>query len=112
MASTAHGSLGLTSYRIASSGGLAGGREILNRRGWRFGNWGDGSSVGLRRRGRGGQSAGKQQAEHRSEEHTSELQSLMRNSYSVFCLNKKTTITTNTNSAILNSNQVSTHIHQ
>src|SRR3546814_6602682 len=31
-------------------------------------------------------------AEHaamRSEEHTSELQSLMRNSYAVFCLNKK-----------------------
>src|SRR3546814_5079173 len=27
--------------------------------------------------------------EHRSEEHTSELQSLMRNSYAVFCLNKK-----------------------
>src|SRR3546814_1936068 len=27
---------------------------------------------------------------HRSEEHTSELQSLMRNSYAVFCLNKKT----------------------
>src|SRR3546814_1153006 len=26
---------------------------------------------------------------HRSEEHTSELQSLMRNSYAVFCLNKK-----------------------
>src|SRR3546814_7414636 len=26
-----------------------------------------------------------------SEEHTSELQSLMRNSYAVFCLNKKTT---------------------
>src|SRR3546814_7791697 len=26
----------------------------------------------------------------RSEEHTSELQSLMRNSYAVFCLNKKT----------------------
>src|SRR3546814_4707367 len=26
---------------------------------------------------------------HRSEEHTSELQSLMRNSYSVFCLKKK-----------------------
>src|SRR3546814_5042515 len=30
----------------------------------------------------------------RSEEHTSELQSLMRISYAVFCLNKKTTITT------------------
>src|SRR3546814_5489166 len=28
-------------------------------------------------------------AEARSEEHTSELQSLMRNSYAVFCLNKK-----------------------
>src|SRR3546814_8950454 len=30
-------------------------------------------------------------AEGRSEEHTSELQSLMRISYAVFCLNKKTT---------------------
>src|SRR3546814_9379186 len=30
----------------------------------------------------------------RSEEHTSELQSLMRNSYAVFCLKKKTTNTT------------------
>src|SRR3546814_4700084 len=29
----------------------------------------------------------------RSEEHTSELQSLMRTSYAVFCLNKKTTPT-------------------
>src|SRR3546814_1203440 len=31
----------------------------------------------------------------RSEEHTSELQSLMRISYAVFCLKKKTQITTN-----------------
>src|SRR3546814_8410351 len=31
---------------------------------------------------------------HRSEEHTSELQSLMRISYAVFCLNKKTKHTT------------------
>src|SRR3546814_2202445 len=30
-------------------------------------------------------------ARHRSEEHTSELQSLMRSSYAVFCLKKKTT---------------------
>src|SRR3546814_2353753 len=30
--------------------------------------------------------------EHRSEEHTSELQSLMRISYAVFCLKKKKTI--------------------
>src|SRR3546814_3194710 len=29
----------------------------------------------------------------RSEEHTSELQSLMRNSYAVFCLNKKKNVT-------------------
>src|SRR3546814_9676374 len=33
----------------------------------------------------------------RSEEHTSELQSLMRISYAVFCLKKKTTKTTNRN---------------
>src|SRR3546814_9899638 len=32
----------------------------------------------------------------RSEEHTSELQSLMRISYAVFCLKKKTTKTNNT----------------
>src|SRR3546814_2957780 len=32
----------------------------------------------------------------RSEEHTSELQSLMRISYAVFCLKKKTKYTTNT----------------
>src|SRR3546814_2872224 len=31
-----------------------------------------------------------QRADQRSEEHTSELQSLMRNSYAVFCLKKKT----------------------
>src|SRR3546814_8210889 len=30
--------------------------------------------------------------DHRSEEHTSELQSLMRISYAVFCLQKKTTL--------------------
>src|SRR3546814_4289436 len=38
----------------------------------------------------------------RSEEHTSELQSLMRISYAVFCLKKKNTInTTHTNNTIL-----------
>src|SRR3546814_3476734 len=40
-----------------------------------------------------GQPVGEQR---RSEEHTSELQSLMRTSYAVFCLKKKTTKTTNT----------------
>src|SRR3546814_10871557 len=34
---------------------------------------------------------------YRSEEHTSELQSLMRNSYAVFCLKKKKKKTKNTN---------------
>src|SRR3546814_3290833 len=33
-------------------------------------------------------------AQHRSEAHTSELQSLMRHSYAVFCLKKKTQQTT------------------
>src|SRR3546814_9396201 len=32
---------------------------------------------------------GQTQSRYRSEEHTSELQSLMRNSYAVFCLTKK-----------------------
>src|SRR3546814_9037324 len=39
--------------------------------------------LGLGFQDRGGRAGG------RSEEHTSELQSLMRNSYAVFCLNKK-----------------------
>src|SRR3546814_8256852 len=34
---------------------------------------------------------GARAARHRSEEHTSEIQSLMRNSYAGFCLKKKTT---------------------
>src|SRR3546814_4694956 len=36
----------------------------------------------------------------RSEEHTSELQSLMRNSYAVFCLKKKKTTHTQTHNTI------------
>src|SRR3546814_7978800 len=38
-------------------------------------------------------------AQRRSEEHTSELQSLMRISYAVFCLKKKNTKTKNNNSS-------------
>src|SRR3546814_4178414 len=37
--------------------------------------------------------------EQRSEEHTSELQSLMRSSYAVFCLKKKTKVTTQNHKA-------------
>src|SRR3546814_1514078 len=45
---------------------------------------------------------------HRSEEHTSELQSLMRISYAVFCLKKKKT----TKYKLYNlSNQANTHLH-
>src|SRR3546814_9451430 len=39
-----------------------------------------------------------EQPERRSEEHTSELQSLMRISYAVFCLKKKSMITTRSRS--------------
>src|SRR3546814_3859949 len=53
-------------------------------------------------RGRRGRAAGRRapcappgKRRWRSEEHTSELQSLMRISYAVFCLKKKTKITTN-----------------
>src|SRR3546814_5868024 len=45
--------------------------------------------------GQGGRRDGFQQGTARSEEHTSELQSLLRISYAVFCLKKKTTQPTN-----------------
>src|SRR3546814_4146459 len=41
----------------------------------------------------------------RSEEHTSELQSLMRISYAVFCLKKKKKTTTNTTHNTINTKQ-------
>src|SRR3546814_6177170 len=47
---------------------------------------------------RGLQFQQRQPAVHRSEEHTSELQSLMRRPYAVVCLNKKNTTYTNTDS--------------
>src|SRR3546814_10050742 len=46
-------------------------------------------------------------ADTRSEEHTSELQSLMRNSYAVFCLKKKNKKTKNT---LLHYNKLIIHI--
>src|SRR3546814_8426577 len=49
----------------------------------------------------------------RSEEHTSELQSLMRISYAVFCLkkknNKKTQITNNTTTQLYHTHNSTTH---
>src|SRR3546814_4356285 len=47
--------------------------------------------VGQRRRRRQRKAAVIAQGDDRSEEHTSELQSLMRISYAVFCLKNKTT---------------------
>src|SRR3546814_2908974 len=52
-----------------------------------FSGWSDGWSAGASV-GYGAQSIGAS-VSHRSEEHTSELQSLMRISYAVFCLKKK-----------------------
>src|SRR3546814_9666166 len=48
----------------------------------------------------------KRQPARRSEEHTSELQSLMRISYAVFCLKKKTR-TNKISTTIINTNQQS-----
>src|SRR3546814_6198933 len=50
----------------------------------------------LRTGWRRGRKAPDRHSRQRSEEHTSELQSLMRISYAVFCLKKKQTITTMT----------------
>src|SRR3546814_3178081 len=47
----------------------------------------------------------------RSEEHTSELQSLMRISYAVFCLNKKNQIITKPERKHHNLYHLCTHIH-
>src|SRR3546814_10476014 len=69
----------------AADGGLCGAPE---RAGLRPGEHGGDGAVhgGIRRPPLGGGRAGG----GRSEEHTSELQSLMRISYAVFCLKKKT----------------------
>src|SRR3546814_8701884 len=48
-----------------------------------------GHPSGIKRSRGGGDKTAKPPRKHRSEEHTSELQSLMRISYAVFCLKKK-----------------------
>src|SRR3546814_6991284 len=53
-------------------------------------------AVGDQKFGEGGVGEHRDMAENRSEEHTSELQSLMRISYAVFCLKKNKKITQNT----------------
>src|SRR3546814_7832066 len=49
---------------------------------------------------------------HRSEEHTSELQSLMRNSYAVFCLQKKKNSDTKLKKTNTKKTQKQTHIQK
>src|SRR3546814_2769506 len=61
--------------------------------------------------------AGRGGGQGRSEEHTSELQSLMRISYAVFCLQKKTTTQppsrqTITHDALTYQNKTTQHTHQ
>src|SRR3546814_7397887 len=58
--------------------------------------------------------ARKAAAKRRSEEHTSELQSLMRISYAVFCLKKKRTasIKDKTSSEMLKSNETTSQHHR
>src|SRR3546814_7568239 len=51
----------------------------------------------------------KKQQNYRSEEHTSELQSLMRISYAVFCLKKKKSKRTNQNNNIQKSKKTKKH---
>src|SRR3546814_3828229 len=48
----------------------------------------------------------------RSEEHTSELQSLMRISYAVFCLNKKKPYTYNRTNTRTTKNTIPSHTHR
>src|SRR3546814_4918027 len=50
------------------------------------------------------------QAEDRSEEHTSELQSLMRISYAVFCLKKQTTQPTHTDPRAHTHKRITTNL--
>src|SRR3546814_2741531 len=62
-------------------------RPAARRRRPRF----PGACLGTLQAGDGPGRGGPRPAAARSEEHTSELQSLMRTSYAVFCLQKKTT---------------------
>src|SRR3546814_9951099 len=76
--------------------GLAAGDGIAGRFGGRWRGNGDGGSRGHEYRAEGAgrcfhRHPHKLTLKNRSEEHTSELQSLMRISYAVFCLKKKTT---------------------
>src|SRR3546814_4779346 len=95
---------GRRSTRPREEGGRASRRRRSDRQGYPPSRW-VGDPVRFQRRGAdqqergadrhpylwsGGSRAARSQSYERSEEHTSELQSLMRISYAVFCLKKKT----------------------
>src|SRR3546814_3182113 len=61
-----------------------------HQRRWRDGQSGAGELCRVEGRGYRHDQGARAGTGERSEEHTSELQSLMRNSYAVFCLKKKT----------------------
>src|SRR3546814_7180234 len=73
--------------QLGHEDGLLDGVQTLGQRALRSGCNAVGTCGHLSRR----RHAGHHLAEARSEEHTSELQSLMRTSYAVFCLKKKNT---------------------
>src|SRR3546814_6143446 len=70
---------------------IAHARELQRIARWQY----ESQAEGIGEDSRNQAEPGRQRQLGRSEEHTSELQSLMRNSYAVFCLNKKncTTVT-------------------
>src|SRR3546814_7045627 len=71
--------------------GYWGGRRAWwKHRGDRGGHWNGGKSHGQHHEARPPRPNRPDRPDRRSEEHTSELQSLMRISYAVFCLKKKT----------------------
>src|SRR3546814_3646075 len=77
-------------YTTLFRSNLAGRWHRCNRLGCRRRDGhGFGRSIGCSKRRRFGSWTGRRIGQRRSEEHTSELQSLMRISYAVFCLKKK-----------------------
>src|SRR3546814_9178260 len=95
-----------------AAGDVAGGHRIgadfPRRADHRHGHAGGQRGGGLRRHA-GAPAPGQEHSRGRSEEHTSELQSLMRISYAVFCLKKKNK--TNTRKEVLSVITTQSHIN-
>src|SRR3546814_7395594 len=99
--------LGHPEAAVAPAFGMGGEVARVVERRARIAAFGDAGKLQDRQRGHG-------QSPKRSEEHTSELQSLMRNSYAVFCLKKKkreytTKYDTNTYVTLINAKNTRTY---